>query len=144
MIKLKTDARTPTLTPEQFASMRDALYIFLGGDALNYMGRIAVNDLVSHEHTEYLEGVVWSDITDKPSTFTPEAHEHPEYETDPRIKMWVGTGAISSNPHIVFDTPLNRSAFLMLRFPYSTYRFTVFSSTPNDIENYTWYDTSTG
>ena len=58
MIKLRTDSRTPTLTPEQFASMRDALYIFLGGDALAYMGRIAVNDFLQeseipeHDHDD--------------------------------------------------------------------------------------------
>ena len=75
MIKLKTDARTPTLTPEQFALMRDALYVFLGGDALAYMGRIAVNDLVPAE-----TDIDWADILNKPSTYPPEAHEHPEYE----------------------------------------------------------------
>lgn len=53
MIKLKTDSRTPTLTPEQFASMRDALYLFLGGDALAYMGRIAVNDFLQTEIPEH-------------------------------------------------------------------------------------------
>lgn len=55
MIKLKTDSRTPTLTPEQFASMRDALYLILGGDALAYMGRIAVNDFTEipeHNHDD--------------------------------------------------------------------------------------------
>ena len=53
MIKLKTDSRTPTLTPEQFASMRDALYLFLGGDALSFMGRIAVNDFLQTEIPEH-------------------------------------------------------------------------------------------
>ena len=97
MIKLRTDSRTPTLTPEQFASMRDALYIFLGGDALAYMGRIAVNDFlqeseipehnhddlyasIEHNHPQYLEDINWDDIANKPNTYPPEAHEHPEYE----------------------------------------------------------------
>ena len=163
MIKLKTDSRTPTLTPEQFASMRDALYVFLGGDALAYMGRIAVNDLISsetpehnhddlyapieHNHPQYLEGINWVDIANKPNTYPPEAHEHPEYEggtEDARVKMWVGTGATSDDPHPVFDIELNKSAFMILRFPFSTYRFTVWGPKPNDITSCYYYDTSIG
>lgn len=63
MIKLRTDNRTPTLTPEQFASMRDALYLFLGGDALAYMGRIAVNDFILPEH-------------DHDDLYAPLSHDH--------------------------------------------------------------------
>ena len=99
---------------------------------------------IDHEHTGE---IAWSDVTDKPDTYPPEAHEHPEYEggsADARIKMWVGTGATSSNPHIVFDTAFNKAGFMLLRFPYSTYRFTVWGPKPNDPDNCYAQDTSTG
>lgn len=91
--------------------------------------------------------VDWTNIENKPSTYPPETHTHPEYETgatDARIKMWMGTGATSNNPHIVFDAPLNVSAFMLLRFPFSTYRFSVWGPKPNNITMCYYYDTSIG
>lgn len=46
MIKLRSDARTPSLTYEQFTSLQDALYLFLGGDALSYMGKLSCDVLL--------------------------------------------------------------------------------------------------
>lgn len=36
---------------------------------------------------------------------------------DSRLVMWMGTGASSGSPHVVFDSPLS-AVFLLLRFPY--------------------------
>lgn len=84
MIKLRTDDRTPTLTAEQFSTLRDTLYLFLGGESLSFMGKIFGGDFLQamasgHTHAQYLESVAWSIITGKPSTFPPEAHTHSQY-----------------------------------------------------------------
>lgn len=45
---------------------------------------------------------------------------------DPALTMWLGSGASSGSPHMVFDSPLS-AVFMLLRFPYlSSPRFGVF------------------
>ena len=56
MIKLKTDARTPTLTYEQWTSLQDQLFMILGGDALDYMGRLPCDIL--KQQNDYLYAVL--------------------------------------------------------------------------------------
>ena len=59
MIKLRTDPRIATITPEQFLSLQTTLEMFLGGDALHYMGKISGANLLKafadgHNHdTDY-------------------------------------------------------------------------------------------
>ena len=36
---------------------------------------------------------------------------------DPRLTMWLGSGASSGSPHIVFDSPLSSAGFLLIRYP---------------------------
>lgn len=114
MIKLKTDARTPTLTPEQFASMRDALYVFLGGEALDYMGRIAINDLVSSETLDH----------NHDDLYAPIEHEHPflpyndiviEYTNSTTITILAGgkfTDDLGAIHTVSEDTSLNTTTNL--------------------------------
>ena len=49
---------------------------------------------------------------------------------DPRLTMWLGSGASAGSPHVVFDVPLSSVGFLLLRFPYllGGARFYVFGS----------------
>ena len=64
---------------------------------------------------------------------------------DPRLTMWLGSGASSGSPHIVFDSPLSSAGFLLLRFPYliaRECRFTVYGLKSSDISDYYYWDSS--
>ena len=105
MIKLKTDARVPTLTYEQWTSLQDQLFMILGGEALSYMGRLPCNLLkqqndylyspIAHAHAQYLESVAWSIITGKPETYPPETHTHSQYGLVliGEIRLWAAATA---------------------------------------------------
>ena len=82
MIKLRTDTRTPTLTIEQYLSLLDQLYLCVGGDALDFMGRLPcqiiqqANNLVyaplTHDHDE-----LYALLThDHDELYAPLSHTH--------------------------------------------------------------------
>ena len=64
---------------------------------------------------------------------------------DPRLTMWLGSGASSGSPHIVFDSPLSSAGFLLLRFPYSSAgRFTVYGLKSSNLSDCYYWDSSSG
>ena len=138
-----------SLNSSELSNNKSNIYFWLHQviDGVKLTKFATFENLVNAGYALLQNAFTWDNIQNKPDTYPPEAHEHPEYEggsADARIKMWVGAGATSSNPHIVFDTAFNKAGFMLLRFPFSTYRFTVWGPKPNDPNNCYSQDTSTG
>ena len=64
---------------------------------------------------------------------------------DPRLTMWLGSGASAGSPHVVFDVPLSSAGFLLLRFPYlSAGRFSVYGLKSSGLSDCYYWDSSSG
>lgn len=64
---------------------------------------------------------------------------------DPRVSMWLGSGASSESPHMVFDSPLSAAGFLLLRYPLLPWnRLTVYGLRSADVSDCYYWDSSNG
>ena len=64
---------------------------------------------------------------------------------DPRLTMWLGSGASAGSPHVVFDFPLSSAGFLLIRHPLRpSSRVTVFGLNSADVSDCYYWDSSAG
>ena len=64
---------------------------------------------------------------------------------DPRLTMWLGSGASAGSPHVVFDVPLSSAGFLLIRYLLlPSNRLTVYGLKSADVSDCYYWDSSIG